>query len=76
MEIQKEFNPQYNNWKIWVEEGYKITRYTSDQHISNFSSFQMAYCPANADLDSYHTITDEENERLTEEAWEESQRPK
>lgn len=75
--MNREFNEQLNNWKIWCTEGHYITSYTEDQPISNFSSFKVAYCPASTDIDAkYHCITEEENSRYLEllRKWEEEQR--
>lgn len=67
MEINKVFNEQYNFWVISCPEGHMITSWNEGDDILEYTSFEIAYAPKNADLSIYHCITIEEDEKLMNE---------
>ena len=70
-EINKEFNETYNFWIISCPEGCKITSWKEGDDIKNYSSFESAYCPKDADLSIYHCISDDDDKALLEKRYEE-----
>jgi hypothetical protein len=66
-EIIKTYNSLLGYWLITCPEGCKITSWKEGDDIMDYSSFTIAYCPANADLDTYHCISSEDDERIMEE---------
>ena len=62
--INKEYNEQHNFWVLTCSEGCKITDWNEGDDIMTYSSFTVAYCPQNADLNIYHCVSIEEDERL------------
>ena len=64
MEIVKEFNEQYNFWVVKCSKGHKITTWNEGDDILEYGSFTIAYCPKDADLNTCHCVTDEEDARL------------
>ena len=62
-EITKEYNEKCNFWILRCPEGCKITSWNEGDDILEYSSFEQAYCPQNADLDIYHCISGEEDEK-------------
>lgn len=59
-----EYNERLNLIKLSCNEGCKITSWNGGDDIMDYSSFIIAYCPADTDTSIYHCITDEEDERL------------
>lgn len=59
-----EYNERLNLIKLSCTEGCKITSWNEGDDIMDYSSFIIAYCPADTDTSIYHCITDEEDERL------------
>ena len=70
-EINKEFNETYNFWVISCSEGCKITSWKEGDNIKDYSSFEIAYCPKDADLSIYHCISVEKDKTLLEKQYEE-----
>ena len=70
-EIKKEFNETYNFWMISCPEGCKITSWKEGDDIKDYDSFEIAYCPKDADLSIYHCISDEDDKALLEKQYEE-----
>ena len=66
MEIVKEFNEQYNFWVVKCSKGHKITTWNEGDDILEYGSFSIAYCPKDADLNTFRCVTDEEDARLLE----------
>lgn len=66
-EIIKEFNDKYNFWVISCPEGCRITSWKEGDDILEYTSFEIAYAPANADLTIYHCVSVEMDERLVKE---------
>lgn len=65
--INVEYNERLNLLVLTCPEGCKITSWNEGDNIENYSSFSVAYCPANTDTSIYHCISIEEDERLNEE---------
>lgn len=65
--INIEYNETLNLIVLSCPEGCQITSWNDGDDIMDYSSFTVAYCPANTDTSIYHCITDEENERLLKE---------
>lgn len=65
--INIEYNETLNLIVLSCPEGCQITSWNEGDDIMEYSSFTVAYCPANTDISIYHCITDEENERLLNE---------
>lgn len=59
--FNKEFNNQFNNWKVWTDDGYVATRWQEGDDIRNYSSFKVAYCPVNMYFDKFRVLTDAED---------------
>lgn len=59
-----EYNERLNLIKLSCNERCKITSWNEGDDIIDYSSFIIAYCPADTDTSIYHCITDEEDERL------------
>lgn len=70
-EIKKEFNETYNFWMISCPEGCKITSWKEGDDIKDYDSFEIAYCPKDADLSIYHCISVEDDKALLEKQYEE-----
>ena len=70
-EIKKEFNETYNFWMISCPEGCKITSWKEGDDIKDYASFEIAYCPKDADLSIYHCISAEDDKALLEKQYEE-----
>lgn len=70
-EIKKEFNETYNFWVISCPEGCKITSWKEGDDIKDYDSFEIAYCPKDADLSIYHCISVEDDKALLEKQYEE-----
>ena len=70
-EIKKEFNETYNFWMISCPEGCKITSWKEGDDIKDYASFEIAYCPKDADTSIYHCISDEDDNALLEKQYEE-----
>ena len=69
--IKKEFNETYNFWMISCPEGCKITSWKEGDDIKDYASFEIAYCPKDADLSRYHCISAEDDKVLLEKQYEE-----
>ena len=69
-EIKKEFNETYNFWMISCPEGCKITSWKEGDDIKDYASFEIAYCPKDADLSIYHCISAEDDKALLEKKYE------
>lgn len=65
-EIIKEYNERLNLIKLSCSKGCKMTSWVEGDDILDYSSFTIAYCPANTDTSIYHCIEDSEDERLME----------
>lgn len=63
-EFTKEFNEQFRFWVISCPEGCMITRWNEGDDILDYSAFEVAYCPENADITAYHCISVEDHEML------------
>ena len=70
-EINKEFNETYNLWMISCPEGCKITSWKEGDDIKDYASFEIAYCPKDADLSIYHCISSKDDKALLEKQYEE-----
>lgn len=70
-EIKKEFNETYNFWMISCPEGCKITSWKEGDDIKDYDSFEIAYCPKDADLSIYHCISVDDDKALLEKQYEE-----
>ena len=66
-EILKEYNEKYNFWVLRCSEGCKITSWNEGDDILDYSSFEVAYCPQNADFSIYHCVSIEDDERYMKE---------
>lgn len=66
-EIIKEYNEKYNFWVLKCSEGCKITSWNEGDDILDYSSFEIAYCPQNADFSIYHCVSIEDDERYMKE---------
>ena len=75
-EINKEFNETYNFWMISCPEGCKITSWKEGDDIKDYYSFEIAYCPKDADLSIYHCISAEEDKALLDKQYEELNKEK
>lgn len=64
--INKEYNELFKFWVISCPEGCKITSWNEGDDILEYTSFEIAYCPNEADLDVYHCISIEDDKRLME----------
>lgn len=64
MEIIKEFNEKYNFWTIKCEKGHRITSYREEDGILTYNSFEIAYCPADTNLDCFYCVTAKEDAEL------------
>ena len=60
-EIKKEFNEMFNFWIISCPDGCKITSWNEGDDIKTYASFEIAYCPKDADLDIYHCVSVEDD---------------
>ena len=69
--IKKEFNENHNFWMISCPEGCKITSWKEGDEIKDYASFEIAYCPKDADFSIYHCISDEDDKALLEKQYEE-----
>lgn len=58
MELIKEFNEANNYWVVKCPKGHKITTWKEGDNILEYSSFNIAYCPKDADLEAFHCVTD------------------
>jgi hypothetical protein len=70
-EINKVFNEQYNFWVISCPEGCKMTSWNEGDDIKEYTSFEIAYCPKDADLSIYHCVSTEDDAILLEKQLEE-----
>ena len=61
--LSKIFNNEYRFWIVRCEEGYRITSWKEGDDIKDYSSFNIAYCPEDANLDIYYCITAEDDTR-------------
>ena len=66
-EIIKEYNEKLNIVVLKCSEGCKITSWNEGDDILKYTSFSVAYCPADIDTSIYHCVTIEEDERYTAE---------
>ena len=64
--INIEYNETLNLIVLSCPEGCKITSWNEGDSIMNYSSFTVAYCPANTDTSIYHCITDEQDAEYVE----------
>ena len=69
-EIKKEFNETYNFWVISCPEGCKITSWKEGDDIKDYDSFEIAYCPKDADLSIYYCISVDDDKALLEKKYE------
>lgn len=74
--INIEYNERLNLMVISCPEGCKITSWNEGDDIMDYSSFTVAYCPANTDTSIYHCISVEDDERLMKEQMIEIERAK
>ena len=65
-EIKKEFNEMFNFWMISCPDGWKITSWKEGDDINKYASFEIAYCPKDADLSVYHCVSVEDDAILIE----------
>ena len=65
-EIIKQFNETYNFWQLTCSEGHKITSWNEGDDIKDYASFEIAYCPKDADFSIYHCVTAEEDAKYLE----------
>ena len=69
--IHKDYSEKYNFWKLTCDENEVISSWNEGEDIISYSSFKIAYCPKDANLEVYHTFTtaqDEEYNKLKREA--------
>ena len=64
--IHKKYNEMFNFMQISCTEGCKITSWKEGDDIKDYNSFEIAYCPKDADLSIYHCVTVEEDAILLE----------
>ena len=65
-EIKKEFNEMFNFWMISCPDGCKITSWNEGDDIKAYASFEIAYCPKDADFSIYHCVSVEDDAILLE----------
>ena len=49
--IHKDYSEKYNFWKLTCDENEVISSWNEGEDIISYSSFKIAYCPKDADLD-------------------------
>lgn len=62
-ELTIEYNERLNLLVLKCTEGCKITSWNEGDNILDYTSFSVAYCPADTDTSIYHCVTIEEDER-------------
>lgn len=72
--IHKDYSEKYNFWKLTCDENEVISSWNEGEDIISYSSFKIAYCPKDADLDVYHTFTVEQDVEYTKQREEEEKR--
>lgn len=64
--INIEYNEKLNLIKLSCTEGCKMTSWNEGDDIGVYSSFVIAYCPADTDTSIYHCISDEDDAKYME----------
>lgn len=72
--INKVFDEKYNFWKLTCDDTEVISSWNEGEDIISYSSFKIAYCPKDADLDVYHTFTAEQDVEYTKQREEEERK--
>lgn len=63
-EITKTIDPKYGFAILKCEKGHRITSWNEGDDIKEYTSFTIAYCPADVDVNIYHCVTDEQDAEL------------
>lgn len=65
-EIIKQYNEKMNVWIIKCSKGCKMTPWKEGDDIKDYYSFEIAYCPKDAELNIYHCVSNEDDLLLIE----------
>ena len=60
MTITKIFDEKHNIWKITCDSDHMITSWKEGDDIKSYNSFNIAYCPADTDIDSIYRLVSKE----------------